>query len=530
MFDLQHRRRLALAAALLVIGISDTRAADKEDAISNNPLRPNIVIIMADDLGFSDLGCYGGEIETPQLDRLAARGLRFTQFYNCGRCCPTRAALLTGLYPHQAGVGHMENDLGRPGYRGYLNDRCVTIAEVLSQGGYRTFMSGKWNVGFAPGQWPLDRGFERYFGLLRGAADYFDPRVGPRRKASLFGLDRRPFESFDEKFYATDAFTAQAVKCIDEAADAGPFFLYVAYTAPHSPLQAWPEDIAKYRGKYREGWDVLRERRRARLVELSLIDEQVALAPRDPRVPAWSEIADQDAWDLKMAVYAAQVDRMDQGIGRIVEALKRTGQLDNTLIFFLSDNGGDGENEPSTKDLPPGPKASSHIYGRAWAQLSNTPWRGHKHDALEGGISTPLVAHWPATIRSRGVSHEHGHVIDLMATCLDVAGAEYPRTIAGRAITPLEGHSLAPIFRNGTRTPHESLCWEHEGNRAIRRGRWKLVALYGRPWQLFDISIDRTESHDLAAERPQEVSSLIAEYETWAARVGVVPWQDLRSK
>jgi arylsulfatase A-like enzyme len=492
--------------------------------------RPNIVIVMADDLGYSDLGCYGGEIATPNLDRLAAGGLRFTQFYNTGRCCPTRAALLTGLYPHQAGVGDMEPDLGNPAYQGFLNDRCVTIAEVLRANGYRTLMAGKWNVGYTRPHWPVDRGFDHSFGLLRGASDYFDPRVGPRRGASPFALEDQPFTAFPEGFYATDAFSDYAVRRIEESAGKQPFFIYTAYTAPHSPLQALPEDIEKYRGHYREGWDVLRERRRARMIEAGLLDAATPLSPRDSRVREWSTVADPDFEDLKMAVYAAQVDRMDRGIGRIIEALQRKGVLENTLILFLSDNGGDGGSEPSTKDIPPGPKGGSHIYGRGWAQLSDTPFRGYKHEALEGGLATPLIVSWPSVIRKADISREPGHVIDLMATCLDAAGAEYPRTHEGRAILPMEGRSLAPIFRIGHREPHPALFWEHEGHRAVRQGDWKLVATPTGPWGLYDLATDRTEANNVAAANAPKVQEMTALYEAWARRCGVVPWAELAAK
>src|SRR4051794_39237452 len=316
----RNRMGASPLAILAVVAFGLVRPAA---AAADPAPRPNIVIILADDLGFSDLGCYGGEIATPNLDRLAAGGLRFTQFYNTGRCCPTRASLLTGLYPHQKGVGDMEPDLGNPAYQGFLNDHCVTIAEVLHAHGYRTLLTGKWNVGYTRPHWPVDRGFDHSFGLLRGAADYFDPRVGPRRAASPFALEDQPFTAFPEGFYATDAFTDYAIRWIEESPAQQPFFLYTAYTAPHSPLQAWPEDIEKYRGKYREGWDVMRERRRARMIEAGLLDAATPLSPRDARVREWSTVADQDFEDLKMAVYAAQVDRMDRGIGRIVDALRR---------------------------------------------------------------------------------------------------------------------------------------------------------------------------------------------------------------
>jgi arylsulfatase A-like enzyme len=490
--------------------------------------RPNIVLIMADDMGFSDLGCYGGEISTPNLDRLATRGLRFTQFYNMGRCCPTRAALLTGLYPHQAGVGDMEPDLGEPEYQGYLNERCVTIAEALRPAGYRTLMSGKWNVGYRRPQWPVDRGFDRHFGLLRGASDYFDPRVGPRREVSPFALDGEAFTDFPDDFYATDAYSDHAVRCIEETPDGQPFFLYVGYTAPHSPLQARAEDIAKYKGRYREGWDVLRERRHARLIEEGIISSDTPLAPRDGRVPAWPAARDPGFEDLKMAIYAAQVESMDRGIGRIVAALERKGVLENTLIVFLSDNGGDGEEEEITRDLPPGVEGANYIYGRAWAQLSNSPFRGYKHEMLEGGINTPLVVHWPAVIKAPAVTRQVGHVIDLMATCLDAAGVEYPRTHNGHAVQPTEGRSLVPVFRTGRREPHSTLFWEHEGWRAVRQGDWKLVAApSGPPWQLYDLAADPIELHDIAASHPGKVAELLALCDAWTERCGVRPWPEL---
>lgn len=496
--------------------------------------RPNIVVILADDLGFSDLGCYGGEIETPNLDRLAAGGLRFTQFYNAGRCCPTRASLLTGLYAHRAGMGLMEDDFGLPGYRGFLNRNCVTIAEALREGGYQTFVAGKWNVGYQAGQWPLDRGFERYFGLLRGACDYFDPRVGRRAKISLFGLDRKPFDRFDEDFYTTDAFTDFAIDRVTEAVEVSPeqrrpFFLYLAYTAPHSPLQARPEDIAKYRGRYAVGWDEIRETRRRRQIEQGLFPAGLTPAPRDSRVRPWTELSDaeRDFEDLKMAVFAAQVDRLDRGIGRLLAKLAELGIERNTLVMFLSDNGGDGEPETATS-LPPGPKGSSHIYGRPWAGVSNSPFRGYKHAMQEGGIATPFLVYWPAIIAEPHTTSVVGHVVDLLPTCLDVAGVAYPNTFSGAAIEPVAGRSLFPVFRRIER-PEVDLFWEHEGNRAVRSGRWKLLADHSQPWELYDLETDRTELRDLAAAMPDRVVAMSAKYSDWARRNGVMSWDELRA-
>ncbi len=495
-------------------------------------LRPNIVLILADDMGFSDLGCYGSEVHTPNLDRLAAGGIRFTQFYNAARCCPTRASLLTGLYPHQAGIGHMIRDLGYPSYRGYLNDRCLTLAEALKLAGYRTLMSGKWHVGEQRPHWPVDRGFDRFFGLISGAANYFDitKTKAPGVKRTM-ALDDKPIVPKPGKFYMTDAITDYAVRFIRRyAGEPEPFFLYVAYTAPHWPLHAWPEDIARYRGKYDIGWDELRERRYARMVELGIISPKWKLSPRDPRTWPWADEKEKELMSLKMAVYAAQIDRMDQGIGRILKALQDTGVFDNTLILFLSDNGGCAEGGPKGFDrrkngLPPGGVDSYMSYGLSWANASNTPFRRFKHWVHEGGIATPLIAHWPNVIKQGGrITHEVGHIVDIMPTLLEVAGAEYPEEVGGRKLQPLEGTSLLPVFLGQGHESERYIFWEHEGNRAVRRGRWKLVAGHNEPWELHDMEEDRTELRDLSAEFPQVVRELEEAWQSWADRVGVRPW------
>ncbi len=494
---------------------------------AEKPPRPNIVLIMADDMGFSDIGCYGGEVRTPNLDRLAAGGVRFTQFYNTARCCPTRASLLTGLYPHQAGVGHMTGDYGHPAYRGYLSDGCVTIAEALGAAGYATLMSGKWHVGESRPHWPCDRGFERYFGLISGGTNYW--RLDKGRKMATDNVPYTP----PEKFYITDAFSDHAVAFIDAYGRGDkPFFLYVPYTSPHWPLHAWPEDIARYKGKYMIGWDELRRRRHRRMIELGLVDARWALTPRDTQAKAWTDVEDKAALDLKMAVYAAQIDRMDQGIGRILAKIRELKIERNTLVMFLADNGGCAERvDRGKKGVPPGPPDSFLSYGLPWANASNTPFRRYKHWVHEGGISTPLIAYWPAVIQRSGITHQPGHVIDLMATCLDVAGAEYPKTYNGKPITPLEGKSLRPIFEGKTRKGHDAIFWEHEGNRAVRQGKWKLVSRHpGRrakhpgPWELYDIEADRTELNDLAKKQPEKVRELVALYDAWAKRAGVQPW------
>lgn len=492
--------------------------------------RPNIVIILADDMGWSDIGCYGGEIQTPNLDRLAAGGLRFTQFYNSARCCPTRAALLTGLHPQQAGMGGMvsgkssvSGDPEGP-YQGWLSRSAVTIAEALAPAGYRRFMAGKWHIGEHRPDWPCDRGFEHYFGLISGAGNYWDPLHFKGERQRQMALDHEPYEPDIGDFYLTDAITDHACQYATEgAADDDPFFLYLAYTAPHWPLHAWPEDIERYRGVYRDGWEPIRAARHRRQLELGLVDPSWALSPAD--AADWGAVADQHLQSLRMQVYAAQIDRMDQGIGRLLTTLERAGQLERTLLLFLSDNGGCHEGGPLGFDrmnngAPPGGIDSYQSYGQSWANASNTPFRKFKHWVHEGGCATPLIAHWPGAVAAGGVTDQPGHIIDLMATCLEVAGADYPAQHAGRAITPLEGRSLVPILGGGTREPHPELCWEHMGNRAIRVGDRKLVMAKDGPWELYDLAADRTELHNLATERPDEAAALLERWRRWAAKVG----------
>ncbi len=496
--------------------------------------RPNIVLILADDMGYSDLGCYGSEIRTPNLDRLAADGLRFSQFYNAARCCPTRASLLTGLYPHQAGVGHMIGFEGEGPYQGYLNDRCVTIAEVLKSGGYATYMSGKWHVGEERPHWPVDRGFDRHYGLISGGMNYFDIRKGKSPTVvRTFADQDAAIQPPGEGFYATDAFTDHAVGCIERHEDPDrPFFLYLGYTAPHWPLHALPEDIARYLGTYMEGWPALRKRRYQRLIELGLIQDTWPLSAQDDAATDWESLEDAKKieMDRKMAVYAAQIDRMDQGVGKVMEALERKGFADNTLVLFLSDNGachessslgtnfrGDLTGEIGTVD-------SYHSYGLSWSNASNTPFRKHKSWVHEGGIATPLIVHWPGRVARPGsVTRQPGHVMDLMATCCDAAGVAYPESHRGRAVLPLEGLSLVPVFRGEERPPHELMYWEHFGNRAVRCGNWKLVedARGKGGWELYDMEADRTECRNLAAQRPDVADDLRRKYAAWAGRVGV---------
>ncbi len=521
--------------------------------------RPNIIVAMADDMGFSDIGCYGGEIDTPVLDGLAAEGLRFRSFYNYARCCPTRASLLTGLYPHQAGVGHMMSEYRKdgepiPAYSGSLNNSCVTLAEVLGQAGYTTLMSGKWHVTPAegsgekvdPSHWPMQRGFDRFFGTIHGAGSFYDPASLTRGNEA---------EDPGSDFYYTTAIGENASRFIEQALDEkpdAPFFLYLPFTSPHWPLHAPERAVAKYEGRYDLGWDRLREERLQRMREMGVLDESVGLSERDASQLPWEDAPDKTWQARRMEVYAAQVELMDEAIGTVVDTLKERGQFDNTLILFLADNGGCAEEARDTwkalhipthtyagepvavgndPTIMPGPEDNYQSYGIPWANVSNTPFRYYKHWVHEGGISSPLIAHWPRGIGSRGQWTDHvGHLIDIMATCADVAGAPYPGIFDGHAITPLEGTSLAPLFRGEPAQGHpEGIYWEHEGNRAARVGDWKLVSKRSRPengrWELYNIAEDRSELNDLAESMPEKVAELARMWQIWADRVGVVDWQ-----
>jgi arylsulfatase len=538
------RWRLACLAVLTCA----TAAAAAEPAPRS---RPNILLILADDLGYSDLGCYGGEIRTPNLDALAKSGLRFTQFYNCARCCPSRACLLTGLYPHQAGVGDMTSDRGQPGYRGALQPNTATLAEVLRSAGYRTLMCGKWHLSHGPGRppTPVDRGFDDYYGLLQGFHGHWDPKAPVRLPAG------RPARTYPPgKFYSTDAYTDHALDFLADArkSPGQPFFLYLAYTAPHFPLHAPREDVARYRDTYAKGWDQVRQERFERMRKLGLIDPKWRLSPRSPfetrgdffragANPPWDGLDADRRADLarRMAIYAAMVERMDAGAGRVVADLRAHGQLDGTLILFLSDNGACAEWDPFGFDGRSGPDnvlhrgadldrmggpGTYHSYGSGWANACNTPFRWYKHYGHEGGIATPLIAHWPDGIAAKGeLRGPVGHLIDVMATFVEVAGARYPAKVSGHDIPPMEGKSLVPAFA-GKPVERPLLAWEHERNRAIRAGKWKLVSVHGKPWELYDLEADRTELNDLAARMPERVKELAAQWEQWAKRTNVLPY------
>ncbi len=496
--------------------------------------RPNFIIIMADDMGYSDIGSYGGEIDTPNLDRLADNGLRFTGFYNTARCCPTRASLLTGLYAHKAGMGRMVSSIdSNPKlgpYQGFLNDSSLTIAEALGDAGYRTYMSGKWHVGEKSEHWPRQRGFDRYFGLISGASSYYEI-IKDQPKVRQMALDNDLWDPPSEGFYMTDAISDYATKFLrehhsDNSGD--PFFLYVAYTAPHWPLHALPEDIAKYKGRYSEGWEVLREERYQRMLDMDLIDKRYDLSERPSRISTWEDAENKADWERRMEVYAAMIDSMDQGIGRILQALEESGEMDNTLILFLADNGGCAESIVSRKlnnpEIPVGERGSFVAYKEPWANASNTPFRLYKKWVHEGGIASPLIAHWPDGIESQGsLTAQVGHVIDLMPTLLDLAGATYPQTRNGHEIAPLDGKSLAPILAGNHRRGHNQIFWEHIGNRAVRQGNWKLVfdEKYVKEWELYNLAADPTEIRNLASRNPRKAKKLRLIWEEWAENVGV---------
>ncbi len=502
------------------------------------PARPNILLILVDDMGWSDIGCYGGEIPTPNLDALASGGVRFTQFYNTARCSTTRASLLTGLYPHQAGMGYLDG-LVKPaskGTHGRLHDRCVTVAEVLGTAGYHTSIVGKWHLGQQNGTPPWERGFQRtattQFGEL-----YFPKERSPEACKYVY-LDGRKVPADSPEvgtgdWYATAMFTDWALKFVDDAkAKDKPFFLYFAHGAPHFPLKAPADVIAKYRGTYKAGWDRLREERHRRQIEMGIVDPKWPLSPRPADVPAWDSLgqADRDRFDAIMAVYAAMIDCIDQSVGRMVAGLRERGMLENTLILFLSDNGCNAEGGPRgiTEGEPIGGPDSHVFLGMSWATLGNTPLRRYKHFTHEGGITAPLIAHWPASIpaeRNGKLEHQPGHLIDVMATAVDVTGALYPAEFRGRRILPMEGISLMPALHGKPLHRVKPIFWEHEGNRAIRSGAWKAVMKYKGEWELYQIPNDRTEQRNLIAEKPDLARLLIRQWNDWAATTFVDDWE-----
>ena len=480
--------------------------------------KPNILLIMADDMGYSDIGCYGGEINTPNLDALAAGGMRFTQFYNCAKCSPTRASLLTGNYEQAVGVKKMEYG--------------ATFAEVLRPAGYRTIASGKWHQS----PLPTTRGFDRYFGLADGCCNFWNPgtkarpgepapgrkRPAPRRWA-FEGKAIMGYVPKEKDFYTTDAFTQYAIDRLEEYKNQDkPILLYLPFTAPHYPLHAWPEDIAKYRGKYMVGWDKIRETRYKRQIEIGMLDPKFKNSPRDEGVKKWDSLSKskQDAEDLKMAVYAAMIERMDYGIGLVFTKLKEIGRWENSLVLFLSDNGGCSETPDTTPDIPPGPMEGYRALGPAWANASNTPYRKYKSTDYEGGNCTPFIAHWPAVIKPGQITDQVGHIIDILPTFMDITGAAYPDQIDGRKLKRPIGKSLLPIFKSKKRKPHDILYWQFGRGKAIRMDNFKLVKYGDSDWELYDMAKDRTELNNLAARFPEKTEKMSQMWEKWRANVG----------
>ncbi|MGI9464619.1 MAG: arylsulfatase [Aestuariivirgaceae bacterium] len=519
--------------------------------------KPNIILILADDMGFADIGCLGSEIRTPHIDAMAATGATLTSMYNCARCCPTRASLLTGLYPHKAGIGHMGLNFGTPAYQGHLRNDSITIAEALKPAGYRTLMSGKWHVGgefdarevdnWRPGDvehpTPRQRGFDHFYGILDGACSFFSPHYVMR--------DDDRIEVSANDFHLTDAISDKAVEMIGDAVTGEqPFFLYLAYTAPHWPLHAHDEDIAKYDGVYSKGWDACRSARHEEMNARGLLQCPWDISPRDRSAPAWSDIKSRDWEAARMAVYAAMVDRMDQGIGRVLSALRRHAIDDDTIVMFLSDNGGCAEfmaedgwaqfypehnldgsrvtygNLPS---LRPGGKQTFMSYDLPWANVSNAPFRLFKHWVHEGGISTPLIVGWPKRIKEPIIAHAASHVVDIMPTLLEAAGAGYPSDYGGHELQSLDGESQMPLLDGTDWQRQQPIYWEHEGNSAMRLGRWKLVRQHGSDWELYDMELDRTELNDLVHKNSELVASLKYQYQAWADTVGVRDWHELET-
>jgi arylsulfatase len=509
-------------------------------------------------MGFSDIGCFGSEISTPNLDKLAARGIRVNQFYNNPRCCPSRASIMTGLYSQQANMGNMVADHGRypyPEYDGILSAKTLTIPEALKTAGYNTAMVGKWHLATETDEgkrsWPLQRGFDKFWGMISGASVYYEsPHL-------MSGNDALPPPPKDK--YLTDLWAEHASSFVTKLAqEKKPFFLYIAFNAPHWPIQAPEEVVQKYANRYTAGWDALRDERHKKQLGMGLVSSIWPLTPRDPRVPAWDK-ADDKEWEVRrMAVYAAMIDRLDQGIGRILDTVEKAGIADNTLIVFMSDNGGNAEEFGRGNRQTPGnsPEGPAHVASTAgtgpceigmtcagnvtgvmpggentfqsigipWGNCANTPFRLYKHYAHEGGVSTPFIACWPAGIKPTAFPvNAVGHETDLMPTFLELAGVTYPSKIAAGPIPALAGQGLTPLFAGKQRT-RGPIYWEHEGNKAVRDGKWKLVSRFPDGWELFDMEADRVELNNLASTQPERVKAMAAMWDAWAKRIGVQTW------
>ncbi len=512
---------------------------------------PNVLLVLLDDLGYSDLGCYGGEIPTPNLDRMGVEGLRFTGMTTSARCCPSRASILTGLHPGQTGI---------PNFGGALVQNCATLAEVLGAAGYQTYAVGKWHVGNGPTQVPTMRGFDEFYGFPN---DHSQDQWSTEKYVRL-PKERTPeIKVTEDKFYATDVFTEYALEFLRQAEQKKkPWFLYLAHSAPHFPLQAPAASIKPLVETYRQGWDLLRSQRFEKMKQIGLIDHagwtltERSMVPVESNNaiangysgqpnPAWDSLEADRREDLayRMATFAAMVKHVDDGIGRIIEQLKKAGSYENTVILVLSDNGAcyewgpfgfDGTSRKGETILHKGAEleqmggVGTHMaYGSAWANLGNTPFRMYKHFAHQGGLATPFIVHWPAGVEHPGRwVRDPAHIVDIMPTLVDVAKAPYPAKRNGNAIPPMEGVSLAPAFKQGGALPPRALCYQHQGARAIRKGPWKLVLGKRAPgtidWELYAIDKDPCETTDLAKQHPEVVQTLVKEWDAWAERTSAV--------
>jgi len=539
-----NQKRITTLFSALLIGALGSYNLNAQ----TNASKPNVILIMVDDMGYSDLGNYGSEIKTPNLDRLASEGTRLREFYNNSICAPTRASLLTGQYQHKAGVGYFDVNLGLPSYQGYLNKESLTLGEVFRSGGYSTLLSGKWHVGSEDkAQWPNQRGFDKFYGILKGAANYFNTDGLPFGKTAYPVALIRNNEELHPKadsYYFTDEIGNNAVQFLDEQnKENKPFFLYLAFTAPHWPLQAKPVDIAKYRGKFDEGWDVLREKRIKKLKENGILLADQTIAPRDPEVPEWNKLTydEKQFWKAKMEVYAAMVDNMDQNVGKVLEKLKALKKDKNTLIVFISDNGAQGgfnTYNPLRRGLvkndgPIGTSGSFDYQEQNWAYLSNTPLQDYKNNMHEGGFSSPFIAWYPSKIKAGRIDKGTGHLIDLAPTFYELAGIEYPKELNGVKSNPLPGKSLLPVLIYGASEVNRGapIFWERAGNRAVREGKWKLVSIYpSYQWELYNLENDRGETNNVAQQNAGIVNDLSAKYFDWADKTGVVEYSKFKQK
>jgi len=518
------RRHFLKAMGLSMFSLTSL-SNNQGNARSNRTKKPNILLILVDDMGWSDIGCYGGEVRTPNLDRLAGQGIRFTQFHNTAKCGPSRACLLTGLYAQQCGMDK------KPGYL----QNCVTLGEVLRNAGYRTLMTGKYH-GLDN---PYDRGFDRYYGLRDGACNYFNPGlqrkgegVPAHKKGDNFFprtwcIDEKVYEPYTPKekdFYTTDYFTKYAMKYLDEYKNEDkPFFLYVAYNAPHDPLQAWPEDIDKYRGKFMAGYGTYRKARYKRQQEMGLIDDSFPLS--DPTYADWNALSEEEKIkeDTRMAIYAAMIDRVDQNIGKLLDKIEQNGELDNTLVLFASDNGCAASSvknysryNPTANQGQMGSMTRWTKIGPSWSNVSNTPFRLYKTHTHKGGSCTPLIAYWPKGIKGKKrICHEVGHFIDIMPTLVEASGASYPTEFNGQTIPPMQGRSLVQIFQKKRPADRGTIFWQWSKGKGVRHEHWRLVSDNNEPWRLYDMRVDKTETNNLVNERPEIARKLDAMFRNW---------------